>query len=80
MVALPHFKGFLAMPAIRDYIVDNLLNNNVLLADILEDTQINVLNKLRMIEKYPMFVKAVEIQNTKARLIKSLVYYRLTSD
>jgi hypothetical protein len=59
MVALPHFKGFLAMPAIRDYIVDNLLNNNVLLADILEDTQINVLNKLRMIEKYPMFVKAV---------------------
>lgn len=59
-VKLHTFKAFLAFPEIREYVLQNLVKGNLILREILEDTRMDVKTKLTLIEKYPIFLSALE--------------------
>lgn len=59
-VKLQTFKAFLCFPEIRNYINDHLVSNKAIIKEILEDTRLDVRTKLTLIEKYPMFLAALE--------------------
>lgn len=73
------FKAFISFPEIRTYIRDNLVNDNVMLKEILEDSRMDVKTKLTLVEKYPLFITTLEDPlslkswRNKSTKVKSLV-------